>query len=76
MARQAGAWKAEGAFDLVFEADGFSRVDGFYDGNVIAGTARQPLRGLGAELYSGYQLSNGTFPIYEDQYYTNTGGKP
>lgn len=66
--------ESEGAFDLVFAADGFSRVDGFYDGDVISGTARQPLRRLGAELYGGYQLSNGTFPIYEDEYYTNTGG--
>lgn len=65
---------AEGAFDLVFEADGRSRLDGFYDGEYISGTARQPFRPLGAEVYGGYELSNGTFPIYEDEYYTNTGG--
>ncbi len=67
--------EAEGAFDLVFEADGFSRVDGFYDGSAAGGLARQPLRTMGAEIYGGYDLSDGDFPIYEDQYYTNSGGK-
>lgn len=66
--------EAEGAFDLVFDVDGRSRLDGFYDGDVVQGTARQRLPNLGAELYGGYQLSNGTFPIYEDEYFTNTGG--
>ncbi len=67
--------ETEGAFDLVFEADGFNRVDGFYDGRVVGGLARQRLRPLGAEIYGGYDLSDGDFPIYEDQYYTNDGGK-
>ncbi len=67
--------ESEGAFDLVFEADGFNRVDGYYDGRVAGGLARQPLRPLGAEIYGGYELSDGDFPIYEDQYYTNGGGK-
>ena len=66
--------QAEGAFDLVFAADGFSRLSGFYDGQVITGGATQRLPSLGAELYSSYRLSDGTFPIYEDEYFTNTGG--
>jgi outer membrane protein TolC len=65
---------SEGAFDLVFSADGFSRVDGFYDGTAIEGRATQRFRPLGASVYGGYKLSDGTFPIYEDEYYTNTGG--
>ena len=68
------ALAAEGAFDLVFGADGFSRLNGFYDGTAIEGTAKQRLRPLGASVYAGYKLSDGTFPIYEDIHFTNTGG--
>ncbi len=65
---------AEGAFDLVFGAEGFDRFDGFYDGRVLKSTVEQPLRPLSARLFSEYKVSDGTFPIYEDEYYTNTGG--
>ncbi|WOJ95156.1 TolC family protein [Congregibacter variabilis] len=63
-----------GAFDLVFGADGFDRVDGFYDGTALSGNVVKPLRPLGAQLYGQYSLSNGDFPIYEDEYFTNNGG--
>jgi len=66
--------EAEGAFDIVFETGGFSRLSGYYDGSAVETTARQPFRRLGGNLYSGYKLSNGSFPIYEDEYFTNTGG--
>lgn len=66
--------EAQGAFDLVFDAEGFSRVDGFYDGTVVQGGARQRLPGIGAEVYGGYGISDGSFPIYEDEYFTDTGG--
>lgn len=66
--------EASGEFDLVFSAEGFSRVGGFYDGSVVEGSVRQPVRPLGGSLYAGYQLSDGTFPVYEDERYTNTGG--
>ncbi|MDJ0941538.1 MAG: TolC family protein [Woeseiaceae bacterium] len=68
------ALAAEGAFDLVFGADGFSRLSGFYDGTAIEGTARQRLRSVGASVYAGYKISDGTFPIYEDIHFTNSGG--
>jgi len=66
---------ADGAFDLVFDADGFNRVDGFFDGSVVQGRATQPLGPLGTNIYAGYQLSDGDFPIYENEFYTNTGGE-
>lgn len=66
--------EAEGAFDLVFSADGFSRLNGFYDGSAVKGIAKQRLRPLGTQLYGGYKLSDGDFPIYEDINFTNTGG--
>jgi len=75
--RQAAAGRVTeslGAFDIVFAADGFDRVEGFYDGTSVVGKAIKPLRPLGAQIYGQYGLSNGDFPIYEDQYFTNTGG--
>jgi outer membrane protein TolC len=66
--------EARGAFDTVFSADGFSRQAGFYDGTALEGGASKRLRPLGATLYSKYGLSDGEFPVYEDKYFTNTGG--
>ena len=66
---------AEGAFDLVFNADGFDRVSGFWTGRVLNTEARQNLRAFGASVYGGYRISDGTFPIYEDINFTNTGGE-
>ena len=67
--------EAEGAFDLVFEADGFARATGFYDGTVLSGGVRQPFQNFGGSVYSGYAISRGDFPIYEDEYFTSRGGK-
>lgn len=66
--------EAQGAFDMVFSADSFGRVNGFYDGTRLQGGARKPLRPLGASIYSRYAVSDGRFPIYEDQNFTNNGG--
>lgn len=65
---------AAGAFDLVFGSEGFDRLDGFYDGRALKATAKQPLRPLGATVFSEYKVSDGTFPIYEDINFTNTVG--
>ncbi|MFK8031118.1 MAG: TolC family protein [Gammaproteobacteria bacterium] len=73
-AAKATVQEAAGAFDLVFESEGFGRLSGFYDGRAISGTVKQPLRKYGASLYGGYKLSEGDFPIYEDINFTNTGG--
>ena len=67
--------QAEGSFDLVFQAEGFGRATGFYDGTTLSGGVRQPFRNFGGSLYSGYAISRGDFPIYEDQYFTSLGGK-
>jgi len=66
--------EALGAFDLVFSADGFDRFDGFWDGAVVGGKALKPLRPLGAQVYGEYSVSNGQFPVYEDENFTNNGG--
>jgi outer membrane protein TolC len=64
-----------GDFDVVFDVSNFNRVDGFYDGRAVEAKATRPLGAWGTELYGSYALSRGEFPIYEDEYYTNTGGK-
>lgn len=70
----AATLEAEGAFDLVFESDNFTRASGFYDGVALSALAKQPLRQFGADVYAGYKVSEGDFPIYEDVNFTNTGG--
>jgi len=74
-AAEGDALEALGAFDLVFSADGFSRVSGFYDGSTATGMASQRFRNNGGGVYAGYSLSDGDFPIYEDEYFTNSGGE-
>lgn len=69
------ALAAEGAFDTVFDVDAQSRVAGFYDGSFAEGRATRPLTGNGGQLYGGYRMSRGTFPIYEDRAYTDRLGE-
>lgn len=69
------ALAAEGAFDTVFDADAQSRVAGFYDGTYAEGRATRPLTSNGGQLYGGYRVSRGTFPIYEDRAYTDRLGE-
>jgi outer membrane protein TolC len=66
---------AEGGFDLIFNAEGYDRVSGFWTGSIIKTEARQNLRQYGAQIYGGYRLSDGVFPIYEDINFTNTWGE-
>jgi len=69
------ALSAEGAFDTVFDVDAQSRVAGYYDGTYAEGRATRPLTGNGGQLYGGYRLSRGTFPIYEDKALTDRLGE-
>lgn len=75
-AAEARTLSAEGAFDLIFEVDSYNWAEGFYDGRSLEGTASRYLNSKGgAQVYGGYKLSNGTFPVYEDKRFTNTGGQ-
>ncbi|WP_240959960.1 TolC family protein [Novosphingobium olei] len=56
---------AQGAFDLVFEADAQSRVLGYYDGTYADVRATRPLQNNGGNVYAGYRLSAGDFPVYD-----------
>ncbi len=66
---------ADGAFDLVFKADGYDRATGFWTGSILNTEVRQNLHALGGQVYGGYRVSDGTFPIYEDINFTNNGGE-
>lgn len=66
---------SEGAFDLLFTGEGFSRVTGFYDGTYLQGKAIQPLTNNGGQLEASYRVSRGDFPTYEDYSFTDRLGE-
>ena len=66
---------SEGAFDLLFSGEGFSRIAGFYDGTYIQGKAIQPLTNNGGQIEASYRVSRGDFPVYEDYSFTDRLGE-
>jgi outer membrane protein TolC len=66
---------ARGAFDTVVSSSVSSRLEGFYSGDTAKVEARRALGPLGTEIYGGYRISDGTFPIYEDYDFTNEAGE-
>lgn len=64
------ALAAEGAFDTVFDIDAESRLLGFYGGTYFEGKATRPLTENGGQIFGGYRVSRGSFPIYEDKSFT------
>jgi len=66
---------ADGAFDLMLDAEAYDRVSGFYSGGYAEFKATQPLRPFGAKVFGSYRLSDGDFPIYENIYNTNELGE-
>lgn len=67
--------EARGAFDTVIGSEARARLDGFYSGDYAAVDVMKPFGPLGGEVYGGYRLSQGDFPIYEDYNFTNQGGE-
>ena len=66
---------ALGAFDTNLSADNRARLTGFWDGRYSDWQAAKQLRPFGAKVYGGYRLSGGSFPIYEDEFFTNEAGE-
>lgn len=66
---------SEGAFDLLFSGEGFSRLTGFYDGTYVQGKAIQPLGNNGGQIEASYRASRGSFPVYEDYSFTDRLGE-
>ncbi|VWX48328.1 TolC family protein [Novosphingobium sp. 9U] len=65
----------DGAFDTVFSAEAFTRPSGYYDGSFLDLKVTRPFETIGGQTYSGYRVSRGSFPIYEDKAYTNRLGE-
>jgi len=66
---------SQGAFDLQLENSTYTRATGYYDGKIVDSRIVKPLPAFNAKLYGGYRISDGEFPIYEDEYFTNGGGE-
>ena len=70
-AREGERLSALGGFDTQLESNGFDRISGYYNGRTVSGGVSRRFRDFGSEVYSSYSISNGSFPIYEDKYFTN-----
>jgi outer membrane protein TolC len=66
---------AEGAFDPSLKGDALSYVTGGYSGNYGSAYVEQPLKFYGSKVMGGYRIGDGTFPIYDNWYETNSGGE-
>ncbi|MEM9533154.1 MAG: TolC family protein [Pseudomonadota bacterium] len=73
--REAQLNASQGAFDRQFSTVSRSRAAGFYGLSFIDSRLAQPLRHLGGEVYAGYRISDGDFPVYEDEYVTLGAGE-
>lgn len=74
-ANEAAVKQALGAFDATFENSSSLRAAGFYDGNYTSSKVVKPLMDYNARVSAGYRVSDGSFPIYDDYLYTNSGGE-
>lgn len=74
-ARRMAALQAESPFDLRLKGEYYGRATGFYGGQYGGVSAEKRLDQGGVDVYGGYRVSAGTFPIYEDQLFTNAGGE-
>lgn len=66
---------ALGAFDASLDNETSGRASGFYDGKQTSTKVVKPFGDYNAKVSAGYRVSDGTFPIYEDYSFTNSGGE-
>ncbi len=66
---------ANGAFDPRIDGAVSSRLSGFYNGTSGNTGLYQSLPFMGAEVFTEYSLSNGNFPVYEDELVTADAGE-
>lgn len=72
--KEADSLAATGAFDPRIDGTVSSRLGGFYDGSAAGAGFYKNLPFLGAEIFTEYAISDGSFPVYEDRLITaNTG---
>lgn len=66
---------ALGEFDPFIEQETSSRVSGYYDGLALQQRVIKPLESLNASIFTEYRISDGDFPVYEQEYETLSGGE-
>lgn len=66
---------AQGQFDPNISSEWGGRLSGFYSGKYAGATLNQPLTQWNGRLFAGYRVSDGSFPIYEDQRITSGLGE-
>lgn len=74
-AARADQLSADGAFDLMLNAEYYDRYTGTFSGGFAQGKASQPIAPFGGEVFASYRLSDGRFPIYENIFNTNELGE-
>jgi outer membrane protein TolC len=67
--------EAQGAFDATIEQNALQRFSGFYDGQQFDTRLVKPVPFMNGQIYGGYRISEGGFPIYEDELFTNENGE-
>lgn len=65
---------ARGSFDLFFNTDARNYPLGFYDRYVWDVFVEQPLFNNGGEVFAGYRLAQGQWPVYYNYLNTRGGG--
>lgn len=66
---------AQSEFDPYIEQQTSTRISGYYDGMALQQRAIKPLESLNASVFTEYRISDGDFPVYEQDYETLSGGE-
>lgn len=75
VAADADLLSAQGAFDPSIKGEALSYATGGYSGNYGGAYVEQPLEFYGSKVVGGYRIGDGTFPIYDNYYETNSEGE-
>lgn len=75
VAADADLLSSRGAFDPSIKGEGLNYATGGYNGNYGGAYVEQPLEFYGSKLVGGYRIGDGTFPIYDNYYETNSQGE-
>lgn len=66
---------AKGKFDLKLKGHGENNSFGYYENRVGDVGVEQPIRWGGIDLFGGWRIGQGHFPVYEGKYDTRSGGE-
>ena len=74
--QSANVLSAQGAFDWTYQQEIQNRTSGFYDGWYSDGRVVKQLPWAQAKIQTGYRISGGDFPVYEQYHRTLEDGEP